>query len=101
MELGSGEDQLLDGTRNGPIMVRMKTLTVSKAKARLGPLTDSVARTGRPVLIRRAGRIFELRERPMIEPIDMPAVGDLPVGAAAIKLQELVGEPVGPEVLGR
>ncbi|MDX2187677.1 MAG: hypothetical protein SFV32_12140 [Opitutaceae bacterium] len=70
----------------------MKLLTISKAKARLGALADGVARTGKPVLIQRRGKIFELRERPIIEPFDFPPVGDLPVSERAAELQGLVEE---------
>ena len=67
----------------------MKTLTTSKAKARLGSLSDSVLRTGKPVHYTRGGRILEIREKPMIEPFDFPAVGDMPVGDAAAELERL------------
>lgn len=76
----------------------MKTLTISNAKARLGALTDGVARTGKPVLIRRGSKVFELRERPMIEPFDYAPVGDLPVSDAALELQKLVDEVPPGEV---
>jgi hypothetical protein len=79
-------------------MDRMKPLTISKAKARLGALTDGVARTGKPVLIRRGAKVFELRERPMIEPFDFAPVGDLPVSETALELQKLVDETVPGEV---
>ena len=91
--------QLVDMTENRPILDRMKTLTISKAKARLGPLTDQVARTGKPVLLRRGGRIFEIRERPMIEPIEFAPVGDLPVGETERDLQKLNAFEFGPEIL--
>ena len=86
-------------TENGPILDQMKTLTISKAKARLGPLTDQVARTGKPVLLRRGGRIFEIRERPMIEPVEFVPVGDLPVSEAERDLQKLNVFEYGPEIL--
>ena len=91
--------QRLDRTRNGPIIDQMKTLTISKAKARLGPLTDQIARTGKPVLLRRSGRIFEIRERPMIEPIEFAPVGDVPVSETERELQKLNVFEFGPEVL--
>ncbi len=90
---------MLDWTESGPTMDCMKTLTISKAKARLGPLTDQVARTGKPVLLRRGGRIFEIRERPMIEPIEFAPVGDLPVGETERELQKLNVFEFGPEIL--
>ena len=89
----------VDRTENGPIIDHMKTLTISKAKARLGPLTDQIARTGKPVLLRRSGRIFEIRERPMIEPIEFAPVGDVPVSETERELQKLNVFEFGPEVL--
>ncbi len=80
-------------------MVRMKMLTISKAKARLGALADGVARSGKPVLIRRGTKVFELRERPMVEPFDYAPVGDLPVSEKAMELQKLVEETASPELL--
>ena len=75
----------------------MKTMTVSQAKARLGRLADQAIKSGRPVLIRRGDSILELREKPMIEPIEHFAVGDLPVGETAIALEKLHGgELSGP-----
>lgn len=76
----------------------MKTITLSQAKARLGRLADQAIKTGKPVLIRRGDSILELRERPMIEPIEHVAVGDLPVSATALELQKLHGTEVsGPD----
>jgi len=76
----------------------MKTITVSQAKARLGRLADQAIKSGKPVLIRRGDSILELRERPLIEPIEHFAVGDLPVGETAIALERLHGaELSGPE----
>ncbi|HEX9784901.1 MAG TPA: hypothetical protein VGA56_19505 [Opitutaceae bacterium] len=76
----------------------MKTITLSQAKARLGRLADQAIKTGKPVLIRRGDSILELREKPMIEPIEHFAVGDLPVSATAIELEQLHGnEPGGPD----
>lgn len=81
-------------------MVYMKTITVSQAKARLGRLADQAIKTGKSVLIRRGGSILELRERPMIEPIEHFAVGDLPVGSTAIALERLHGAEVsGPDTV--
>ena len=79
-------------------MVHMKTITLSQAKARLGRLADQAIKTGKPVLIRRGGSILELRERPLIEPIEQYAVGDLPVGPTAIALEALHGDELsGPD----
>jgi hypothetical protein len=76
----------------------MKTITVSQAKARLGRLADQAIKSGKPVLIRRGDSILELRERPLIEPIDHFAVGDLPVSETAIALEKLHGDELsGPE----
>jgi hypothetical protein len=78
-------------------MVHMKTITLSQAKARLGRLADQAIRTGKPVLIRRGGSILELRERPMIEPIEHYAVGDLPASSTAVALERLHGDELsGP-----
>ena len=74
----------------------MKTLTASKVKARLGALSDSVLRTGKPVHYTRAGRVLEIREKPMIEPFEFAAVGDLPVGKREARLERLA-YVVGPE----
>lgn len=75
----------------------MKTITLSQAKARLGRLADQAIKTGKPVLIRRGDSILELREKPMIEPIEHFAVGDLPVSSTAIALEGLHGtELSGP-----
>jgi hypothetical protein len=76
----------------------MKTITVSQAKARLGRLADQAIKSGKPVLIRRGDSILELREKPMIEPIEHFAVGDLPVSETAIALEKLHGSELsGPE----
>jgi hypothetical protein len=75
----------------------MKTITLSQAKARLGRLADQAIKSGKPVLIRRGDSILELREKPLIEPIEHFAVGDLPVSETAIALDKLHGdELVGP-----
>ena len=69
--------------------VKTKTLTTSNVKARIGPLSDGVLRTGKPVHYLRGGRILEIREKPMIEPFEFAAVGDLPVGENAAQLERL------------
>lgn len=76
----------------------MKTLTTSKVKARIGSLSDSVLRTGKPVHYTRGGRILEIREKPMIEPFEFAPVGDLPVSENAAKLERLayVAMPENP-----
>jgi len=78
-------------------MDSMKTLTTSHAKARLGALCDAVLRTGKPVHFQRKGRVLEIREKPMIEPIDFAPVGDLPVTSRELALQKRNVFEVGPE----
>lgn len=76
----------------------MKTITLSQAKARLGRLADQTIKSGKPVLIRRGDSILELREKPMIEPIEHYAVGDLPVSSTAVQLEKLHGNELsGPD----
>jgi hypothetical protein len=75
----------------------MKTITLSQAKARLGRLADQTIRSGKPVLIRRGDSILELREKPLIEPIEHYPVGDLPASGTAIALEKLHGSELsGP-----
>lgn len=77
----------------------MSTLTVTEAKAKFGRLADRALRTGKPVLVRRKGRLVQIAAHVPFEPIPHFPVGSLKVTQRQLDLDKLAGPDVGPDDL--
>jgi hypothetical protein len=75
----------------------MSTLTVTEAKAKFGRLADRALRTGKPVLVKRKGRIVQIAAHTAFEPIPHYPVGSLKVTDREIALDRLAGPDASPE----
>ena len=77
----------------------MSTLTVTEAKASFGRLADRALRTGKPVLVRRKGRLVQIAAFSGTEPTPFFPVGSLKVTQRQIDLDKLAGPDLGPDDL--
>jgi mRNA-degrading endonuclease toxin of MazEF toxin-antitoxin module len=75
----------------------MSTLTVTEAKASFGRLADRALRTGKPVIVKRKGRLVQIARYAQIDPLPIFPVGSLKVTRREIELDQLAGPDVGPE----
>ena len=74
----------------------MSTLTVTEAKASFGRLADRALRTGKPVLVRRKGRLVQIAAFSQTKPMPFFPVGSLNVTQRQIDLDRLAGPDLGP-----
>ena len=75
----------------------MSTLTISEARAKFGRLADRALRTGKPVLVKRKGRLVQIAPYAPTEPIPAHPRGSLKVTAREIALDRLAGPDVAPD----
>ncbi|MBL9186499.1 MAG: type II toxin-antitoxin system Phd/YefM family antitoxin [Opitutaceae bacterium] len=75
----------------------MSTLTVNEAKAKFGRLADRALRTGKPVLVKRKGRIVQIVAHTPFEPLPHYPVGSLKVTEREIALDRFAGLDAGPD----